>query len=85
MSRPHMRQRAMAAGVTLITEEHEAALCKVALLRCNLSKLKESDVSIFTSVVEREFPQVLLQYSTVQYSTRNPERTFSAAPPFPNS
>ncbi|MEW5300897.1 MAG: hypothetical protein WDW36_003791 [Sanguina aurantia] len=40
-----------------LTVQQEASVCKVALLRYNLSKLQDSDVPVFRSVVEQEFPE----------------------------
>ncbi|GIL68853.1 hypothetical protein Vafri_22075 [Volvox africanus] len=59
MGRPGYMGRANREAVGRLSEEEEAALCKVALLRCNMSKLQQDDVGIFTSMVEREFPQAV--------------------------
>eukprot|EP00201_Polytomella_parva_P011388 CAMPEP_0175065416 /NCGR_PEP_ID=MMETSP0052_2-20121109/15911_1 /TAXON_ID=51329 ORGANISM="Polytomella parva, Strain SAG 63-3" /NCGR_SAMPLE_ID=MMETSP0052_2 /ASSEMBLY_ACC=CAM_ASM_000194 /LENGTH=376 /DNA_ID=CAMNT_0016331945 /DNA_START=45 /DNA_END=1173 /DNA_ORIENTATION=- len=40
-----------------MSSRQELALCKLALLRCNVSKLTATDVPIFLDVVETEFPE----------------------------
>lgn len=36
--------------------DRESSLVRIALLRCNLSKLRSQDVAVFMSVLDREFP-----------------------------
>ena len=40
-----------------IPPDQEASLVRIALLRCNLSKLRSQDVAVFMSVLDREFPE----------------------------
>eukprot|EP00798_Chlamydomonas_sp_ICE-L_P027948 gene27948-8824_t len=52
------RLREDLAGTGDMSCEEEAKICRVALLRCNLSKLKASDTKVSMDKVDRELPHM---------------------------